>query len=143
MKNLHTQGFTLIEIMIVVAIVAILGSIGYPSYVSQTQKGWRSEGKSAALAAAQQEERYFTMNNSYVVSAGANPAAIQPFSCAAQTVSCRYNVSVVAGASGILTSYIVRLVPNGWIDNRCGTLTLTSDGTRGSTGSWSVAQCWN
>jgi type IV pilus assembly protein PilE len=60
------RGFTLIEMMIVVAIVGILAAIAYPSYISQIEKGKRAECRSGLLKAMQQQERYFTQRNTYV-----------------------------------------------------------------------------
>jgi type IV pilus assembly protein PilE len=65
-----TRGFTLIELMIVVAIVAILAALAYPSYQSHILKSRRSDGFAALLQCATQQERRFTAKNSY-----ANPDA--------------------------------------------------------------------
>ncbi len=67
MKSL--RGFTLIELMIVVAIVAILGAIAYPSYQAQVQKSRRADGKEALLNAASLQERWFMQNSQYIVNA--------------------------------------------------------------------------
>jgi len=65
MKNKSASGFTLIELMIVVAIVAILASIAYPAYTSSIIKGKRAQGRTALAELLQQEERYMTQNNTY------------------------------------------------------------------------------
>ena len=62
---LKSRGFTLIEIMIVVAIVAVLASIAYASYSSQTQKARRADAKDALLAAAATQERLRLQRNVY------------------------------------------------------------------------------
>lgn len=67
------RGFTLIEVMITVAIVAILAAVAYPSYLDQIAKGKRSECRSGALQTMQQEERYFGQYNTYIA-ASAPPA---------------------------------------------------------------------
>ncbi len=66
MRN-RTQsgGFTLIELMIVVAIVAILAAIAYPSYQDSVRKSRRADAKAVMLEATQWMERFFTVNNRY------------------------------------------------------------------------------
>lgn len=59
-------GFTLVELMIVIAVIAILASIAYPSYSSAVRKGKRAQGRTAILELLQQQERYMTQNNTYV-----------------------------------------------------------------------------
>lgn len=61
----HEKGFTLIEILIVVAIIGVLSAFAYPSYMSYVRNGWRAEGRAALLAEMQQQERYFTQMNQY------------------------------------------------------------------------------
>lgn len=72
-----SAGFTLIEVMIAVAIVGILAAVAYPSYIDSVRKGKRAEARAALMNLLQQQERYFTQNNSYetfaVGAAGTKP----------------------------------------------------------------------
>lgn len=65
MRVQHSSGFTLIELMIAVAVVGILAAIAYPSYQDSVRKARRADAKSALLDAAQRQERFYTENNQY------------------------------------------------------------------------------
>lgn len=67
----HAKGFTLIEIMIVVAIIGILASIAYPSYQESVRKSGRTDGKITLAQYAALQERYYTNNDTYASSLGA------------------------------------------------------------------------
>lgn len=87
-KSARSAGFTLIELMITVAIVALLASIAYPAYTDAVLKGRRAEGRTALLNLMQQQERYFTQSGSYMTfSFGASGNA----------------GTIASGASGTLT----------------------------------------
>ena len=68
--NRSAPGFTLIELMIAVAIVGILGVLAYPSYVDSIRKGRRNDGMSALLEAAQKLEVYRSRHASYTTTPG-------------------------------------------------------------------------
>lgn len=59
------KGFTLVELMIVVAIIAILAGVGYPSYQNSIEKGRRTDATSALLDAAGRQEVFYAQNNGY------------------------------------------------------------------------------
>ncbi len=65
MRVQPSQGFTLIELMIVVAVIGILAAIAYPSYQDSIRKSRRADAKSALLDAAQRQERFYTENSQY------------------------------------------------------------------------------
>jgi len=124
------SGFTLIELMIVVAIVAILAAIAYPSYTRYVEQARRADGKSALLDAAQRLERCHTQTNTYV---GCAFGAVSPdgFYAIAATVQEAMTFTLTATPQGAQAG-----------DTRCGMYTLTSNGTRAVTGSLGVARCW-
>ena len=60
-----SRGFTLLELMIVVAVLSILGTIAFPAYQDYARKGRRGEARAALLELRQQQERYMTQFNTY------------------------------------------------------------------------------
>lgn len=70
--RLGGRGFTLVELMIVVAIVAILAAIAYPSYTEYVRKGRRAEARTALTELLQQQERYLTQRNCYLPFSNSN-----------------------------------------------------------------------
>lgn len=135
---MRSPGFTLLELMIACAIVAILASIAYPSYISSVQKSRRAEAKAALLGVSSQMERWSTEKNTYATATlGTGATAVYPD----HTENSYYNLSLSnLGA----TTYTVRAVPTGaQVGDPCGTLTYTHQGIKGVTGgTWTTAQCW-
>jgi len=131
----HTQrGFTLIEMVIVVAIVGLLAAIAYPSYQNQVIKSRRTDAKSALLNLSNQMEQYRYENNSYPASIG----LVLP-----STVSRggHYQLAITAVND---TRYELSAQPRGAqvADTDCGAFTLDSTSERGVSGSRSLADCW-
>lgn len=138
---LPSQGFTLIELMITVAIVGIIAAIAIPGYNAQMTKTRRADGKSCLVDAAQREEDFFYKNNTYTTT-------LTDLGFAAGTVNCgqdaNYTLSAAAGGSGIGNSYILTATrANNQVgDTQCGDLTLSSTGVKGETGTSTAADCW-
>jgi len=112
-QQIHPQGgFTLIELMITVAIVGILAAIAYPAYVNQIAKGRRAECRSGLMQALQQQERYYTQYNGYAAftSATAASAPVRQFSgdtavtsaCTMTAASCGSGISACVQMTGTL-----------------------------------------
>lgn len=130
------KGFTLIEIMIVVAIIAILSSIAFPSYTEYVMRGRRAEAKSALQQAALWMEKAQTATGAYPLTAQfpANFAAVESGSYAITLVS----------ADGV--TYLLRATPAGpQVGDKCGNFTLDQTNRRlveGATAPMDAAQCW-
>lgn len=143
--NTKSKGFTLIELIVAVAIVSILAAIAWPSYRNYVVKAARVEAKATMLNMAQMQERYYTNNGGYLSlpgPAGSSPSGWQDYS-GSSLASRRYDITVTAGPSGALgTSFKISAAPsNGFTDATCGTLTLDSAGTKGSS-IGNASPCW-
>lgn len=90
-------GFSLIELMITCAILAILAAIAVPSYMDSVWKGKRGEAKAAIMKALQAEERYYTQNNTYVAYTTTAPSGAFPIFSADTLANSRYTVTAQAG----------------------------------------------
>lgn len=133
---MRLKGFTLIEIMIVVAIVAILAAIAYPSYVNYVRKSRRADAEAALVAGAQQMERYFTQNNTYAT------ATLTTAGIPSQTQDGSYTISF-AQNSLTATGYQLQAVPSGpQAADPCGTLSYDQNGTKGVSTSAAISSCW-
>lgn len=130
------RGFTLVELLMTVAVVAILASIGYTSYSEQVAKSRRVAARALVMDVMQHEERYYTENNTYTTDLVA-----MGYGATLRTDRDTHSISLAAGATGaIATSVAVTataLVP----DAKCTSLTLTSANAQSGTGSQS-AVCW-
>ena len=145
MRRVRQAGFTLIEMMIVVAIIAILAAIAFPSYIKNVTKTNRVAAEGCLSEYANYMERYYTTNLAYNQDTATppNPIALPVLGCAApQQTGSNYGYSLVAGALSAST-FTVQAVPvagsaQASRDTTCGTLSLDQAGNRLPT----TAGCW-
>jgi type IV pilus assembly protein PilE len=135
MHQLIQSGFTLIELMIVVAIAAILAAIALPNYQQYVARSERADAKSRILSAAQCLERSFTINNNYSIGAALVGG------CAVGLSTPRYAFTIVAGAAPFRTYVITGSPISPWTDATCGVLTQNETGARTSS-IGTLAECW-
>jgi type IV pilus assembly protein PilE len=131
---IRNRGFTLLELMITVAIIGILAAIAYPSYIESIRKSNRADAKSTMMQVANQEERYYTENNVYgTITAIGNATDPLP------SQSARHNIKVVTANAG--ATYTITATPV-QADPTCGNLTITNTGATGSSVAAAAGVCW-
>ena len=97
LPNRRQSGFTLIELMIVVAIIGILAAVAYPAYTNSIAKGKRGEARAALMNLLQQQERYLTQMNTYETFAAGTPGTL-PFKAYSSADSTQARSSHLLGA---------------------------------------------
>lgn len=159
--NPAAGGFTLVELMVSIVVVAILISIAIPSYTTQIRKSRRTEAKTALLALAAREERYYSTNSAYT-----NDASRLGYDTASNVLfqypvgSNYYNISVCTGATGAAiptacstsptlsstgATYLLQATPVSTgpqsKDTLCASFTVDNTGVQSSTGTQTTG-CW-
>jgi len=133
MKN---KGFTLIEVMITVAIVGILAAVAYPSYTEHVKKSARAEAITALVDAANKQEQFFVDNHDYtavLANLGLNATTetgLYTLSMVAVANSREFTITATAGSGVALT------------DSDCTALIINELSTKTSTGSGTSKECW-
>lgn len=151
-----SYGFTLMELMITVAIVALLASIAYPAYTGAVLKGKRAEGRAALVQLMQDQERHLTQTGSYMkfdagatgsngtIQAGSSEVSGRPipFKTRSADSNSAYQLSATTCSSALKLNECVLLsaVPVG-ADPEAGTLTISSAGQKSCSGT-KPAVCW-
>ncbi len=139
-RDIRSQGgFTLIELMVTVAVAVILVSIAVPNYRSYVQRANRSDATTALLRIAAAQEKFYIQNNTYTTDLTAAGLGIEV------TNNGYYTLSVAAGANGLTVGYTATATATAGkrqaADSYCQTFTIDERGARGSAPS-AVDVCW-
>ncbi len=132
------MGFTLIELMVVVAIIGILAAVAYPSYDAYVKRGYRAEGQAFLNDVAARQERYFTQTNKYVTSDDDVEKLSLRGDGSSETGKYTLSLSKVDNDGGYTLT-----AQQQFNDAKCGDLTLDAKGLRGvSAEGATAADCW-
>jgi type IV pilus assembly protein PilE len=128
------NGFTLVELMVTVAVLAIIASIAYPSYREQMRKTYRSEAKAALMDAATRAERHYTQFGNY---GGTIPIPTT-------TENGYYTLNLVAATTASPQTFTITATRAGTqVADKCGNFSIDQAQTKSvAGGSLSAAQCW-
>lgn len=130
----NNSGFTLVELMIVIAIIGILAAVGYPAYTSAVKKANRADAIDSLLSLAGRMEEYY-MNNDTYVGATINAAGTGTVG-SNKTSDDLYTLSITSATA---FAYNLTATPK-TADTECGNLILNSLGQKSA--STGAAGCW-
>lgn len=141
------KGFTLIEVMIVAAIVAILAAVAFPSYQEHVRKSRRADCTTVMMSLANAMERRYSLSTpaSYLAVAPATQIPPGFATCPSNpgAAGAFYNITMPVATA---TTFTIRAAPAGaQAGDKCGTLTLTHAGVKGvdgATGGMTAQTCW-
>jgi type IV pilus assembly protein PilE len=135
-RHRSQRGFTLVELMIAVAVAGLLAAVAIPSYRSQVAKGRRADGKQALLELAQKMERFYTERGTYVGATLGNAGIFPSVSTGGY-----YTLTI---ATQTVDGFTLTAAPTGnQSGDDCGTYGYNQIGDQSvSGGSMTAAQCW-
>jgi type IV pilus assembly protein PilE len=143
-RGRRAGGFTLIELMIVVAIVAIISAIAVPAYTSHIAKARRADARTQLLQVAQFMQRFYAANDQFEKDRAGNDVFDQiPANLKRAPMDGNQLYTLTVDPS--VTAYTLTMAPvagTTMSSDACGSFTLNSVGVRGVTGSKPRDECW-
>jgi len=142
-----TRGFTLIELMITVVIIAVLAAIAIPSYNSSIVKANRNAGKTELMTLIAKQEQYFVNNKSYATSFTDLGYPASPYfidnngNASASSSGAVYQISFETGATTSAFTLVATPQNQQTKDSACATLKITHRNVESATGN-APASCW-
>ena len=133
--SLKLSGFTLIELMITVAILAIIAAVAIPAYTQYVDRGKRAEARTALLDIAARQERYYSNNRQY-----ADQLSKLGMS-GTKSENGYYTLSVTLPPGSNNQDFDATATPSGWTDDKCGNLGIDETGAK-TQSLGDRASCW-
>ena len=137
------RGFTLLELMITVVVVAILASVALPSYQEQIRKTRRADARQELMRLATAQERFYTNCNRYATALNGAQANCSGLGAGSATIDSENGYYAISLAGDGSTFTLTATAQKGQeSDTKCGNLSLTDAGVKGATGTLGAAECW-
>lgn len=143
-----SKGFTVVEVMVALVILAILAALAFPAYQESVLKTKRAEGRAALMKTMQQQERYYSLHTTYLLfSAASTDAEAKKFNwfSGENAQASAYEVSAQACKDETIRACVRLIAQPGtgrvnphYRDPRCGTLSLSSTGEKSA----DAQHCW-
>lgn len=143
--TLKSKGFTLMELMVVIAIVGVLAATAFPSYNNYIIKSKRAVARGVVMDLVNRQEQYFANNKSYSSALSGLGGLPDPYyiNGSGEQVSSNgvYQITVEVSGSAPYFAYTLKAAPvsgSTQASDACGTLSLTSEGLRSA----DTSNCW-
>jgi len=148
-QGMHQHGYSLTELMTVMLVIGVLGLLAYPSYLNVIQQSRRAEARSALHATLLQQERYYTLHNTYFVFDSTTPDSPFKWWSGDSVANSYYEIGATRCPDQSLHECVLLTATPGTgnvrnnADPLCGSLMLDSAGNKTiSVSAQPIAACW-